>query len=165
MARVVLKRLILPALCALVIVSIVEFAIDITWRPTFWQKSTWLMHDAYHGGEIFDRLEMSTRLSALLDNDPDIISVGDSSGFFSLQSTVVNRFTGGLKFLSFNTGANQAFIGYQAIAEYALQRAKNIKYVVLYVFPQLLPQEPVIGAADLGPITYDDLVGARSYII
>jgi hypothetical protein len=109
MARVVLKRLILPALCALVIVSIVEFAIDITWRPTFWQKSTWLMHDAYHSGEIFDRLEMSTRLSALLDNDPDIISVGDSSGFFSLQSTVVNRFTGGLKFLSFNTGANQAF--------------------------------------------------------
>jgi hypothetical protein len=164
MASVVLKRLILPALCALAIISIVEFAIDITWRPTFWQKSTWLMHDAYHGGEIFDRLEMSTRLSALLDNDPDIISVGDSSGFFSLQSTVVNRFTGDLKFLSFNTGANQAFIGYQAIAEYALQRAKNIKYVVLYVFPQLLPQEPVIAKADLGPITYDDLVGARSYL-
>jgi hypothetical protein len=159
----VLRRLILPLMCAIAIVAVLEVFIGVSIRPTFWQKTTWLMHDPYKG-ELFDRVEMFTRLSNFEKSDPDIISVGDSSGFFSLQSKVINRYLGGKKFISLNTGANQAFVGYQAIAEYMLQHSKAIKYVVLYTFPALLPQEIVMGVADLGPITYDDLVGAKSYL-
>jgi hypothetical protein len=154
-------RVILPALAGIALASVVELSLYLGFHPGFWQRTTWLMHDPYRQ-ELFDRVELYLRLSHLEDTDPDIISVGDSSGFFSLQSKVVNRYTGGAKFLSLNTGANQAFIGYQGIAEYMLRRSKHIKYVVLYIYPQLLPQEPVIQVADLGPITYDDLASARA---
>jgi len=153
----------LPALVAIALACVVELFLYLGFHPNFWQRTTWLMHDPYRW-ELFDRVELYLRLSHLEDSDPDIISVGDSSGFFSLQSKVVNRFTGGAKFLSLNTGANQAFVGYQALAEYMLRRSRHIKYVVLYIYPQLLPQESVIRAADLGPITYDDLVSFRSYV-
>jgi hypothetical protein len=159
----VLNRLILPVLFVVCIAGAFEIVVDLKFRPGFWQKTTWLLHDPYRG-EIFDRSELYLRLSHLEDSEPDIISVGDSSGFFSLQSTIVNRYTHGLKFISFNTGANQAYIGYQGIAEYMLQRSHHIKYVVLYVYPQLLPQGIVFAAADLGPITYDDLVSVKSYV-
>jgi hypothetical protein len=159
----IFRRLILPALCTIGLICAIETAIQLRFHPGFWQKTTWLMHDPYKG-ELFDRSELYLRLSHLEDSDPDIISVGDSSGFFSLQSTIVNRFIPGYRFLSLNTGANQAYIGYQAIAEYMLRRAKHIKYVVLYVFPQLLPQDEVIRVADLGPITENDLVSVRSYV-
>ncbi len=157
------RRLVLPVLCSVALIGVIELAIQLSYHPGFWQKSTWLMHDPYKG-ELFDRSELYLRLSHLEDSDPDIISVGDSSGFFSLQSTIVNRFIPGYRFLSLNTGANQAFIGYQAIAEYMLRRSKHIKYVVLYLFPQLLPQEEVIRVADLGPITENALVSVRSYV-
>ena len=155
-------RLILPALFAIGAIGVIELAIDLRYRPDFWKKTPWLMHDPYRG-ELFDRVEMYVRLSHLENSDPEIISVGDSSGFFSLQSTIVNRYTHGRKFLSLNTGANQAYIGYRAIAEYMLRRSTNIKYVVLYLFPQILPQEAVIEKADLGPITEDSLVSLKSY--
>lgn len=158
------RRVVIPALFAILIGGALEGFIAIKFEPDFWQKSTWLMHDPYHGGEIFDRLELYLRLSHLDQTDPDIISVGDSSGFFSLQSTIINRYLGGVKFLSLNTGANQAFDGYLGIAEYMLQRSPKIKYVVLYMFPQLLPEEEVIRVADLGPITYDDLVSPNAIL-
>ena len=162
-SQAAIKRLILPTLLAIGIVCVVEVVTQLRYRPNFWQKTSWLMHDPYRG-ELFDRVEMYIRLSHLEDSDPEIISVGDSSGFFSLQSTVVNRYTNGHKFLSLNTGANQAYIGYQALAEYMLRRSKNLKYVVLYLYPRLLPQEMVIEVADLGPITEENLVSLRSYV-
>jgi hypothetical protein len=57
-----------------------------------------------------------------------------------------------------------AYEGYKGIAEYMLRRSKNIKYVVLYNFPGLLPTPEVIRVADLGPIAHDALVGPKSLI-
>jgi hypothetical protein len=158
-----LWRVVLPVLCAIAAIAAIEILLQFTFHPTFWQKTQWRLYDPFHG-EFFDRDEMAIRLSHLQDSEPDIISVGDSSGFFSLQSTVINRYLDGQKFLSLNTGANQAFLGYQSIAEYMLQRSGKTKYVILYIFPQYLPQEEIIDPASLGPITYEDLVGARSYL-
>jgi hypothetical protein len=155
------RRLILPALCAVAVAAAAEIFLSVTFHPTFWQKTTWLMHDPYLG-ELFDRNHVYIRLSHLEDTDPDIVSVGDSTGFFSLQPTVINRYLGGMKFLNLNVGANQGYAGYAALAEYMLRRSHKTKYVVLYVYPQLLPQEEFIGRADLGAITYNDLDGPRS---
>jgi hypothetical protein len=159
----VVRRLVLPAACAIAVAAAVEISMQLTFHPSFWQKTTWLQYDLF-GGELLDRVFLSIRLSHLEGSDPDVISVGDSSGFFSLQSAVVNRYLGGRKYLSLNTGGNHAYLGYQAIAEYMLRHSKHIKYVVLYVFPVYLPQEYFIRHADLSPITYNDLVGARSYL-
>ena len=71
-----LRRVILPALCAVAIASVVEIFLYGTFHPTFWQKTTWLMHDPYRN-ELLDREEVYLRLSHLEDSDPDIISVGD----------------------------------------------------------------------------------------
>jgi hypothetical protein len=158
-----LRRVVLPVAFAIAVAAAIEVFIQATVHPSFWQKTTWLLHDPYHD-EIFDRAELAIRLGHLEGSAPDIISVGDSSGFFSLQSTVVSRYLGGQKFLSLNTGGNQAYVGYQAIAEYMLRRTRTIKYVVLYVFPEYLPFETVIRNADLGPITYDTLAGPQSYL-
>jgi hypothetical protein len=161
--RNALRGVILPALFAIALAAAVEAVVHFAFHPTFWQKTAWLMHDPYRS-EIFDRNELYIRLSHLEDSDPDVISVGDSSGFFSLQSKVVNHYSGGLKFLSLNTGANQAYSGYLGIAEYMLQRSKHLKYVVLYIYPQLLPEEEVIRVADLGPIVRENLASVRAYV-
>src|SRR5262249_54455785 len=143
--------------------GIIELSIGYRYHPNFWQRTTWLMHDPYRG-EIFDRVMLYTKLSHFEDSDPDIISVGDSSGFFGLQSTIVNRYTHGKKYLSLNTGANYAYEGYEAVAEYMLQRSKKLKWVVIYVYPQLLPVPYIIKLADLAPIVHDSLVGVKSYV-
>ena len=99
------------------------------------------------------------------DIEPDIISVGDSSGFFSLQPAIINRYLGGWKYVDLNTGANHAYDGYYAIAEYMLRRSHHIKYVVLYTFPQLLPQQAIFNVGDLGPILKRDLVSIKASLL
>jgi hypothetical protein len=159
-----LTRLIAPIALALGLVGLLELAIQVIYRPTFWEKTTWLLHDLYRGGELFDRGVVVEKLGNLLDLDADIISVGDSSGFFSLQPRIVNRYLHGMKYVNLSTGANQAFGGYRAIAEFALRRSPRIKYVVLYLYPQLVPAPAVVAQAGLSPILQDTLVGLRSYI-
>lgn len=156
------NRVVGPVLFALALAATIELAIEFRYAPSFWQKTTWLVHDPYRG-EPFDRVELFERLRALEDTRPEIISVGDSSGFFTLQSTIVNRYTHGAYYLSLNTGANYAYLGYRALAEYMLRRPNNrIKWVILYAYPQLLPEEYVINQSDLAPYVNDALVGPLS---
>jgi hypothetical protein len=157
-ARDAVQRLIFPVLFAIGLAGIIEFAVDVHYHPGFWQKTTWLMHDPYRG-EVLDRVVVYEKLSHFEDSDPEVISVGDSSGFFGLQSRIVNRFTNGHKYLSLNTGANQAYIGYQGIAEYMLRRSPHLRYVVVYTYPQLMPSQGLFKDADLAPILHNNLVG------
>jgi hypothetical protein len=160
-----LHRLLLPLLFAIAAIAAIEIGIQLVYQPSFWERTTWLLHDPYRfQGEVPDRDFTFQKLRYVEDSDPEIISVGDSSGFFSLQSTIVNRYTGGHKYLSLNTGANQAYDGYKAIAEYMLRRSPHLRYVVLYLFPLILPSENALHYADLGPILNDDLVGMMSSI-
>src|SRR5581483_4024544 len=80
------NRLIGPILFALALVTLIEAIVQLRYHPTFWQKTTWLIHDPYHG-EPFDRVMLYERLSNLENTRPEIISVGDSAGFFAVQST------------------------------------------------------------------------------
>jgi hypothetical protein len=158
------SRLIGPVLFALALAAAIEFGIQARFHPDFWQKTTWLVHDPYRG-ETFDRTMLYLRLSNLDDTRPEIISVGDSSGFFGIQSTVANRYTDGTYYLSTNTGANYVYLGYRSVAEYMLRKPNSrIKWVVLYVFPQLMPVESVLRAGDLSPYVYDTLVGPLSLL-
>jgi hypothetical protein len=158
------SRLLGPILFAVALAGSIELAVQLKFHPNFWQKTTWLLHDPFRG-ESFDRVMLYERLSNLEDARPEIISVGDSSGFFAIQPTIVNRYTRGVSYLSFNTGANYAYDGYRAVAEYMLRRSHgSIKWVVLYVYPRLLPEGYIIGLGDLSPYVYDTLVGPLSVI-
>jgi hypothetical protein len=160
-----MQRLVLPILVVIVSIAAIEFTIQIIYRPSFWQKTTWLMHDPYrYWGEVADRDFTFEKLRNVENSDPEIISVGDSSGFFSIQSKIVNHYTDGHKYLSLNTGANDAYDGYKGIAEYMLRRSPHLRYVVLYLFPHILPSEVVLDQADLGPILNSDLVGTKSLV-
>src|SRR5215212_3748614 len=123
--------LFVPTLLAIMLAVAIESAIALILQPTFMDKSTWLLHDPL-GDEQLDRLVVYEKLK-LLDIDADIISVGDSSGFFSIQPTIVNRYLPGHKYINLSTGGNHTFDGFRGIAEYALRRSKRIKYVVLHI--------------------------------
>lgn len=152
-----------PMIFALCLIFGVELAIQIIRKPGFWEKSTWLLHDPYRG-EQFDRLITFEKLKALEVVKPEIISVGDSSGFFSIRPNIVNHYLRGLKYFSLSTGANQAFEGYKGIAEFAIKNNPQIKHVVLNKHPPLLPSVRLFANADLAPILYDNLVGFRSFV-
>jgi len=154
----------LPFVMAILLCGLIEAGIYAVRQPDFWDKTAWLQHDPYRG-ELFDRLVVSEKLKQLLPEKPDIISVGDSSGFFSLQPNIINRYLHGLKYASLSTGANQAFDGYKAIAEFALKRQPSIKYVVLNMYPNLLPSGEVFRKADLALIEYENLAGLHSEIM
>ena len=162
MSGALVRRLLLPMLCIFAVIAATELALEWINRPGLWERTSWLMHDPYRG-EIFDRVVVYKKLSHFENSDPEIISVGDSSGFFSLQSKIVMRYLEGHRYLSLNTGANQAYAGYKAIAEYMLRRSPHLRYVVLYLYPQLLPSEGLFKNADLGPILYDDLIGTKAW--
>jgi hypothetical protein len=157
------RRLVVPILVAALTIVVAERAVESWIHPTFWEKTSWILHDPYKG-EGFDRLIVMEKLSRLLKYNPDIISVGDSSGFFSLQPTIINRYLPGKRYANLSTGANQAFDGYKAIAEFALKRTPSIKYVVLHMFPQLLPAPTVLQEGRLSPLLQENFVSFRSWL-
>ena len=93
-------KLWLPISIALLLILSVECAVQVIKRPGFWEKTTWLLHDPYRG-ELFDRLITFEKLKAVQEARPEIISVGDSSGFFSIRPNIVNHYLRGLKYFSF----------------------------------------------------------------
>jgi hypothetical protein len=158
------RRVLLPILFALSVGGAIELAIELRFHPGFWQRSTHLLYDPYRG-EPFDRSELVTRLRNVENSEPDIISVGDSSGFFSLQPAIINRYLDGWKYVDLNTGGTHAYDGYYAIAEYMLRRSHHIKYVVLYIFPLYLPQPCFFAGADLGRILMGDLLSFKAALL
>jgi hypothetical protein len=159
----VMKRLVLPAASAVMFIAAAELIVESKFRPTFWEKTSWLLHDPYRG-EGFDRLVVKEKLSRLLKYNPDVISVGDSSGFFTLQSTIINRYLPGNRYVNLSTGANQAFDGYKAIAEFALKQTPSIKHVVLHMYPPLIPSPPVLHQGGLSSLLQDNLISFRSWV-
>lgn len=163
-SRPAVTRLSIPLCCTLAVIAAIEAITALTFAPHFWQRSGWLLHDPYLP-ETLDRILAYEKLKQLDALDPDIISVGDSSGLFSVQATIVNRYTHGRRFLNLSTGANHAFAGYKAIAEHMLQRSPRLKHVVLHMYPTIVPSDAVIQVADLGRILHEDLLGPRSYLM
>jgi hypothetical protein len=157
------NKLVVLAVGVIVLIAVIEGAIALVLKPTFWEKSTWLLYDPYRP-DTLDRLFTYLKLDGLAEAKPDIISVGDSAGFHSIQPTIVNRYTHGLKYINLNTGLNQAFDGHMAIAEYMLQRTNTIKYVVLYMFPYWVSEDQLLEITANGRTLRDVLVSTKSYV-
>ena len=77
-------------------------------------------------------------------NDINIIQVGGSSGLHGINPTLVNDYFYDLQDINFynlSCCRNTGYAGYRYIAEAALQRSTNIKYVILYLSPLSLPSK------------------------
>jgi hypothetical protein len=158
------KSLAIPFLIAALLIGGFELAVFYIHKPGFWDRSAWLLHDPYRG-EPLDRLVLFEKLSRLEHSAPDIISVGDSSGFFPIQPTLVNRYLKGLRYVNLSTNGNMNFVGYQATADYMLERQPSTRYVVLTMFPVAMPFEPILKQADLAPIVAKNLTGIERYVM
>jgi len=73
---------------------ITEIAIGHSLSPRVWDKTFWMLRDPYRG-EGFDRVIGRRKAQSSFEVQPGDNSVGDSSGFFSLQPTIINRYTNG----------------------------------------------------------------------
>ena len=82
-------------------------------------------------------------------NDPDVIQIGDSSGFHAIVPRIVDQYLGGLKYENLSCCANTGFDGYYTIAEFMLRNTPSIKAVVLYMSLNNPPRDPAT-VADRG---------------
>jgi hypothetical protein len=66
LTRVFVERFIAPVVFTIVLIALAEVVIQIRFAPSFWDRTSWLMHDPYRGGELFDRVVSYEKLAYLL---------------------------------------------------------------------------------------------------
>lgn len=151
-----------PILVSLVFIASIEIYLYWSKKPALIERSSWILNNPFRG-EHFDRLIVYEKIKQFENSNPDIITVGDSSGLFSIQPKLAIGYLNGLKMVDFSTGANNGYLGYQAIAEYILKKNRNIKYVVLNVYPHLLPSKELHDVAELGPLLEKNFNSFKKY--
>jgi hypothetical protein len=123
---------------ALGLVAVVEGACALVLRPGFVDRANFGSLERFQRAVIFGKLRDFDRAS------PDIIQVGDSSGFLGVRPDIVMSYLDGLTYLNLSCCANTGYRGYYGIADFMLRRNPGIKAVVLYVSLNNLPRADLI---------------------
>src|SRR5690349_8650363 len=122
-----------PWIAALACIAALEIWFDHTFHPSPAERSNFV---AYGLENNFgpDQMEAILDQKLLLKTtfNPDIVQVGDSSGFFGIMPEVVERYLPGLKYLNESCCGTQGYHGYLAVLRYNLSRFPSIKYMVVY---------------------------------
>jgi hypothetical protein len=82
--------------------------------------------------DTFQRLAAYRKIVAFEDVDPDIIQVGDSSGFHGVQPPIVMSYIPGWRYLNMSLATNLGYSGYYNIAKLQLERSPHARYLILY---------------------------------
>jgi hypothetical protein len=139
-------------LLALGVIAATEGVCALALRPGIVERTKFNRLDRFHNAIIFGKL------NDFADSAPDIIQVGDSSGFHGVNPDVVMRYLGGLKYLNLSCCAATGYRGYYGIADFMLRRNSGIKAVVLYVSLNNLPRADLIhGQHQLGEFIQNSL--------
>jgi hypothetical protein len=123
---------------AAALVGLIEGVCALTLRPGFLARTNVGFLDRFHNSVIFGKL------ADFEQSSPDVIQVGDSSGFHGVRPEVVMSYLGGLKYVNLSCCANTGYRGYYGIADFMLRRNPGIKAVVLYVSLNNLPRKDLI---------------------
>jgi len=123
---------------AVALVGLIEGACALALRPGLVERADLGLLGRFHNMLVFGKLADFERSS------PDIIQVGDSSGFHGVRPEIVMRYLGGLKYVNLSCCAGTGFGGYYAIADFMLRRNPSIKTLVLYFGWSNLPQAALI---------------------
>jgi hypothetical protein len=123
---------------AVAVIGIVEISIYAMARPNLVERSNYLDWN-YDSSEYLHKLIVFNKLSLFSSSSPDIVQVGDSSGFYGIIPEIVSKFVGGKKYVNLSCCANTGFDGYYDIAKFVLDRNSKAKTLVLYITPNHLP--------------------------
>ena len=99
--------------------------------------------------ELLHKVIIYEKLANAVRDQPDVIQVGDSSGFHGIVPAIVDQYLGGLRYENLSCCANTGFDGYHAIADFALRQVPSIKAVVLYISLNNPPREASRLASDV----------------
>ena len=165
-------------LAALAIIVLVEggYSVDNASSPV--ERSNYLNWN-FNSDELFHKVVIYEKLQTAVRNKPDIIQVGDSSGFHGIVPRIVDQYLGGLKYENLSCCANTGFDGYYSITDFMLRNTPEIKAVVLYISLNNPPRDPasvetgVVGGADrirnafgvLAPFTSPPTLSAREDLV
>ena len=123
---------------ALGIILLIEAACALGLRPGVTDRADFASLRLFHRSLILDKL------NDFANSSPDIIQVGDSSGFHGVRPEIVMNYLGGLKYLNLSCCAPLGYNGYYGIADFMLRRNPSIKVLVLYVNLRDLPRADMI---------------------
>jgi hypothetical protein len=120
-----------PILVAVAVIAALEVAVVAARRPDDVERSNFLTL-GYLRPEVH-RLIVYDKLRAFGWSSPDVIQVGDSSGYYGVNSKLVASRLDGARYVNLSCCAPMGFDGYYAVAHFMLRRNPSIKAVVLYV--------------------------------
>jgi hypothetical protein len=148
-----------PVAIAFMIIALTEGVCALVLRPGIVERTKFNLLNRFHSTAVFGKL------GEFADSAPDIIQVGDSSGFHGVNPDVVTRHLDGLKYLNLSCCAGMGYRGYYSIVDFMLRRNPSIKAVVLYVSLRNLPRADVIeGQRQLGDFVENSLTTPFAYL-
>jgi hypothetical protein len=148
-----------PFAIALAVIVVTEGVFALALRPNIVERTKFNLLNRFHSTVIFGKL------GEFADSSPDVIQVGDSSGFHGVNPDIVSRYLGGLKYLNLSCCAALGYRGYYGIADFMLRRNPGIKAVVLYVSLRNLPRADLIeGQHQLGEFIENSLTSPFAYL-
>jgi hypothetical protein len=133
-------KAILFALCCIAAVEVVTDSIGHT---TFLERSN-LLDAGFNEADSQHRLVIYGKLEAFGAAHPDIVQVGDSSGFHAVDPALLKADLGGLSYINMSCCANMGFDGYHDLAKYMFERNRGIKFLVVYVNVMNFPQRAML---------------------
>jgi hypothetical protein len=165
-------------LAAMAIVGIVEVAYSAIDPSSPVERSNYVNWN-FNSTELFHKVLIHEKLLNAVRDRPNVIQIGDSSGFHGIVPTIVDQYLGGLKYENLSCCANTGFDGYYAIADFMLRNTPSIKAVVLYISLNNTPRDPatvqttVVGGEDrvrnafgpLAPFTSPPTLSARPNVV
>jgi hypothetical protein len=122
-----------PILVAVAVIAALEAGVTLVRRPDDVERSNFLTL-GYLRPETH-RLIVYEKLRAFARSSPDVIQIGDSTGFYGVNPDLVTSHLAGLRYVNLSCCANMEFDGYSAVADFMLRRNPSIKGVVLYINP------------------------------
>lgn len=148
-----------PIAVALAVIALTEGVCGLVLRPGIVERTKFNLLNRFHSTVIFGKL------ADFADSSPDIVQVGDSSGFHGVNPDVVMRYLGGLKYLNLSCCAGMGYSAYYGIADFMLRRNPSIKAVVLYISLRDFPRaESIAGQQQLGTFIENSLGSPFAYL-
>jgi hypothetical protein len=129
-------KAILVALCAIGVVEAIAWSMG---ESTMVDRSN-LLNAGFNESDAIHRQIIYEKLKKFGTADPDILQVGDSSGFHAVEPALLAPYLGGLSYVNLSCCANMGFDSYYDVARYMFRNSTRIKYLLLYMNIMNMPQ-------------------------
>jgi hypothetical protein len=152
---------------ALTLIALIELLIAINgFRAPKFES---MLSYKYIEGDVGQKQVVNEKLKTFVGKPAEFIHVGDSSGYYGVQSKIIEKYLPGMTYLNIGCCADTGFAGYSYIAEYLLKNNKKAKYLVFYMSPYSMPMHYKEGFSDilyrslLNPFRFVDELPSLNY--